>query len=113
MKGFAFDPGAGTLTFRDGVRDALVAPDGTLINLLPDEFTLTNYDTTFPDVPKDRIYRHTWSMQRFDSWSWYHWETGNVTISALPQDWASTVVLADAPARQPQYPVRIELPQTK
>lgn len=96
-KGFQFDPGAGTIIFRDGARDALVLPDGTLVNLLPTEFTLTNHDESWPDADKDRVYFHTWNMQRTGDENWWVSETGTIQIGAKPQEWASTVVLGDAP----------------
>jgi hypothetical protein len=110
-KGFIFDPVARTLTFADGDRAALVAPGGTLIGLLPTEFTLTDQDAVFPDATKDRMFVHQWSLQ-YAAENWYATETGLCLVTALPQEWSLTTVLGDAPDGTDIFTAQVRLTQT-
>lgn len=112
MKGFVFDPDDDNpLQFLDGAR-SLVFPDNKLFNFTPTPFTLTNYDVVFPDVQKDLIYFFEWNMQRIDSWTFRNYERGFVEITALPEDWTQTTVLATAPTGAEFFNARIKLSRT-
>lgn len=111
MKGLDFDPATGKLTFMDGARNALVAPDGTLINLLPTPYVLNDQNAVFPDCTKGRMFTHIWRYVRPPA-SFSGNEAGRCFITALPQEWSLVTALADAPDDTDIFAAQIRLLRT-
>lgn len=119
MKGFEFDPDAGTLALRDAGRDAFVFPDSVPVQMLPDELVVNNHDAVYPDVPKGRVTTHQWGITRAIVLEGdnivYHFsavENGKCAVTALPQEWSTTTILAPAPAGADVFAMLVRLNRT-
>lgn len=118
MKGFSFSASAGTFTFGDGDRDALVVPSGRMLQVLPDEVAVDNNDRAYPDMPKAgaRLYTYVWSITRVIDAElnnhYSHVGTGRVLVSVTPQAYSLTGVIAAVPAGCDFFEGRIKVTRT-
>lgn len=99
MKGFSFSAAAGTMTFGDGDREALAIPSGRLLQLIPDELTIDDTDLSYPDLPKGSMKTHIWQIVQnlLVSPNYAFTETGRAFITATPQEYSTTGILAAVP----------------
>lgn len=96
---FAYSRADGTFRVGSPGRDALVVPEGRMLQFLPDEVEEVDNDRTYPDLGRGRMYTHTWSLTQNSLLDPPHAgsEVGRAHVTALPGAWSATGIIAAVP----------------
>lgn len=114
-KGFVFDPIGKTMSFLDADAATLVIPDSFPVLLLPEVVTIDDHDAVLPDVPKDRMFVHQWTISRVVDGSGTHYShsgVGRCHVTATPQEYSSTTNLVAVPGGADIFVGQVRLQRT-